>query len=202
MVCGLIFAHRIARLPSEANEVFCTSMHSYTAEIQEGSADAGRAPVDLTLFAANAHVRREPSSFYSLRASPPRSAQIAHRSDRRDTFPMGASFVAYVYGSPLPETRGGYYAKMKCAPPRARPACRHRFYPGVPNEHAPHLHISGAHDIFVKCSRSGMYDKTLYEASRKPAASYWTQADDLRHRAGEQRTILRRAISSRAPRGA
>jgi glycosyltransferase involved in cell wall biosynthesis len=93
----------------------------------------------------------------------------------------GISFTSSVYGSPLLEDES-YYESLKVRAESAGLHDRIRFYPGIPHSATPAIYA--AHDIFVNCSPSGMFDKTLFEAAaagcRVIAAS-----EDFRDAAGD-----------------
>jgi glycosyltransferase involved in cell wall biosynthesis len=141
-------------------KIFYTSQHSYTAKYEK----AVRMPVGVNLerFDAALHVRREPHSILFLaRINPSKHPDMLIEALGL-LLARGVSFVASIYGSPLPEHEA-YYANLQAQAERLGLHDRVRFHPGVPNEQAPSIYQ--AHDIFVNCSKSGMYDKTLFEAA-------------------------------------
>lgn len=143
-----------------STKVFCTSQYSYTA----GRAKTVLMPVgvDTGRFSLGVHVPRTPGSILFLAGMWPSkrpellvdALAILHRE--------GISFSADFYGSPLPVTEA-YYGSLKERVTDADLSQKVGFYPGVPNETTPDLYR--AHEIFVNCSPSGMFDKTLFEAA-------------------------------------
>jgi glycosyltransferase involved in cell wall biosynthesis len=71
-------------------------------------------------------------------------------------------YTADFYGSPLSTTEA-YYASLKEKVRVLGIESSVTFYPGPPNHEAPDIFHS--HEIFVNCSPSGMFDKTLFEAA-------------------------------------
>jgi glycosyltransferase involved in cell wall biosynthesis len=70
------------------------------------------------------------------------------------------AFSAAVYGEPLPKDIG-YRDSLERLSKELRLDVQ--FHSGVPNQKTPEIY--SAHDIFVNCSMSGMYDKTIFEAA-------------------------------------
>lgn len=141
-------------------KVFCTSRHSYTARYKKTVLMP--VGVDVERFVARTGVVRKPGSilFFS-RMSPSKRPEmlidaLALLKDRN--VPFTASF----YGSPLPEDVP-YYEGLKKLAEEKDLSDAVSFFPGVVNEEAPS--VFQAHEIFVNCSRSGMFDKMLFEAA-------------------------------------
>lgn len=140
--------------------VFCTSKHSYTARYKKTKLMP--VGVDTERFAAPSGVTRIPRSilFFS-RMSPSKRPEML-----LDALALlkekGVSFTASFYGSPLPEYVA-YYEGLKQRVIETGLTDRVSFFPGVVNEEAPR--VFQAHEIFVNCSRSGMFDKMLFEAA-------------------------------------
>lgn len=160
-------------------EVFCTSKHSYTARY----AKTRLMPVgvDTARFTGTETVKREPRSILFF-------ARIAP-SKRADVFiealglllAQGVSFIASIYGSPL-KSDETYYENLKTRAESLGLHDRLRFMPGVPNEKAPDVYAS--HEVFVNCSPSGMFDKTLFEAAAS-GCLVLAASDDFKGLAGE-----------------
>lgn len=137
-----------------ADGVFCTSAHSYTA--QYAKTKLMPVGVDISRFSPGTPV---PGSLLFLaRIAPSKRAEVfidalALLKER------GVTATADVIGSPLLEN-ASYYETLK---KRASSNSSIRFMPGVPNHETSGLYAS--HDMFVNCSRSGMYDKTIFEAA-------------------------------------
>ena len=140
-------------------KVFCTSKHSYTAKYK--NVLFMPVGVDVSRFQVNSSIVRTPGSILFL-------ARIAP-SKRPDLFiealgvllAKGMKFSASIYGSPLPED-SAYYEGLKAQVTTLGLQECVLFHDGVPNKEAPA--VFAAHEIFVNCSPSGMYDKTLFEA--------------------------------------
>lgn len=140
-------------------KVFCTSKHSYTAKY----AKTVFMPVgvDTSRFHVGASISRVPHSILFL-------ARIAP-SKRPDLFvealgilrSQGVKFIASLYGSPLKEDMVFYEQLKKQAATLDLQDCL-TFCPGVPNREASAVFAN--HEIFVNCSPSGMFDKTIFEA--------------------------------------
>lgn len=140
-------------------KVFYTSRYSYTAKFR----NAVQMPVgvDLAAFRPDAAPERAPRSILSI-------GRIAS-SKRIDVLlealgilrERGVAFTADIYGSPLSQDEA-YYAGLKDQAARLGLASV-QFHPGPKNADTPPLYAS--HDIFVNASRSGMYDKTIFEAA-------------------------------------
>lgn len=164
-------------------KIFCTSKHSYTAKYKKTVfMPVG---VDVARFHADGSVKREPNSILFLaRISP---------SKRPDVFiealglliAKGVSFVASVYGSPLPEDES-YYQSLKGRAEDLGLHARVSFHPGVPNIDTPKVYQ--AHEVFVNCSPSGMFDKTLFEASAS-GCLVLAVSDDFGEQAGIENTF-------------
>jgi glycosyltransferase involved in cell wall biosynthesis len=157
---------------SFCTKVFCTSRYSYTATYKKSVLMP--VGVDTERFHADTNVLREPRSILFLsRISP---------SKRPDLFiealgiliQKGISFIASVYGSPLPADLV-YYESLKARAEALGLLDRVRFYPGVSKEKAPDIFRS--HEIFVNCSPSGMFDKTLFEATASGCLVLASSAD-------------------------
>ena len=139
-------------------KVFCTSHHSYTAKY----AKTVLMPVgvDTERFTLGEHIQKKPHSILFLaRMSPSKRPDMlidALASLARDDIDFIATFV----GSPLPKDEA-YYASLK---EKAQAlAGSVTFLHGVPNSET--IDLYRAHEIFVNCSPSGMFDKTLFEAA-------------------------------------
>ncbi len=141
-------------------KVFCTSKHSYTAKYTK--TEFMPVGINESLFTSQGGEVRELRSILFL-------ARIAP-SKHLDVFiealglliGKGVSFIASVYGSPLPGD-AVYYESMKARAEALGLHSRVRFHTGIPNRETPAVYR--AHEIFVNCSQSGMFDKTLFEAA-------------------------------------
>jgi glycosyltransferase involved in cell wall biosynthesis len=151
------------------NAVFCTSKFSYTARFKKTilmpvgvdtdrfTPEKGGAPQ-----ARRAADSRVPGSilFFSGMWQTKRPEMLL------DALALltkkGISYTADFYGSPLPDGQAYYKSVQKRAVDNGISDFV-KFYPGVPNDQAPALFR--AHEIFVNCSQSGMFDKMLFEAA-------------------------------------
>lgn len=140
-------------------KVFCTSTHSHTAKYRKTVLMP--VGVDTSRFYPEDRIERTPRSLLFLaRISP---------SKRPDVFiealglliAKGISFIGSVYGTPQPPDQA-YYESLKGRAEALGLHDRIRFHGGVPNEKAADIYR--AHELFVNCSPSGMFDKTIFEA--------------------------------------
>jgi len=140
--------------------VFCTSKHSYTAKYRKTILMP--VGIDTERFRPDAQVARIPHSILFLaRMAPSKRPEMlldALATLARD----GNEFSADLVGSPLPE-HATYYTTLQERVRALGLSERVRFLPGVPNDETPDLYR--AHEVFVNCSPSGMFDKTLFEAA-------------------------------------
>ena len=141
-------------------KIFCTSRYSYTAKNKK--TDIMPVGVDTEQFFPDALVPRIPHSVLFLSGMWPskhpevliEALTIVHKKE--------IAYTADFYGSPLPQTEA-YYASLKKQVADAGLAQEIIFHPSIPNNATPDLYR--AHEIFVNCSPSGMYDKTIFEAA-------------------------------------
>lgn len=140
--------------------VFCTSKHSYTAKYRRTVLMP--VGVDTQRFYQDPQVKRMRRSILFLgRMSPSKRPDMLLEALGM-LIAKGASFTASFYGSPAKEDEA-YYENLKHQAELLGLHDRVRFYPGIPNEAAANVYRT--HEIFVNCSPSGMFDKTLFEAS-------------------------------------
>jgi glycosyltransferase involved in cell wall biosynthesis len=109
---------------------------------------------------------------------------------RKRNVPFTASF----YGSPLPEDVPYYEGLKKRAEEKDLNGAV-SFFPGVVNEEAPH--IFQAHEIFVNCSRSGMFDKMLFEAAASGCLVI-SESEDMQTQGFDSLTYCRSSAASLA----
>lgn len=142
------------------NKVFCTSKYSYTAKYKKTLIMP--VGVDTQRFNLDSSIHRKAHSILSLsRISPSKHIEVFI-----DALIMlddgGVNFSANIVGSELPKYKD-YYKKLY---ERARPLLlsgKITFNPGVQNDATPEIYR--AHTFFVNTSKSGMFDKTLFEAA-------------------------------------
>ncbi len=160
-----------------AESVFCTSRHSYTAayrktKLMPVGVNIEKFPMTPDAPHANGSV------LFLARMAPSKRAEVlidALALLRERGVAVTADFV----GSPLPE-HAEYYERLR---KRASLDSSIRFFPGVPNSETSDLYAQ--HDIFVNCSSSGMYDKTIFEAAASGCLSV-AASDDWKSVAGEE----------------
>lgn len=159
-------------------KVFCTSKHSYTAKYRKTVfMPVG---IDISRFAIRSSEAREPRSVLFLARISPAKRPDVFIEALGLLIARGVSFIASVYGSPAPEDER-YYESLKQRVDALGLHGRVRFHPAVPNHATPPVYR--AHEIFVNCSRSGMFDKTLFEAAASgcaviAASEDWKEAVD------------------------
>lgn len=136
-------------------KVFCTSKFSYTAKYRK----TVLMPVGVDTQAFKPlQVERAKNSILSLgRIAPSKQIDVFLRA-------LSAlkerTYSAAIYGEPFPKDIG-YRDSLKRISSELH--LNVRFHPGVPNEKTPEIY--SAYDVFVNCSKSGMYDKTIFEAA-------------------------------------
>lgn len=118
--------------------------------------------VDTELFFPDARVSRVPNSILFLSGMWPSKRPELLIDALAILRKKGISFSADFYGSPLPVTVH-YYESLKERVKKFGIADAIVFYPGIPNSMTPDIYRS--REIFVNCSPSGMFDKTLFEAA-------------------------------------
>ncbi|MBI2610943.1 glycosyltransferase family 4 protein [Candidatus Kaiserbacteria bacterium] len=158
-------------------KVFCTSKYSYTAKYRKTVLMP--VGIDTSVFKP-LPVLRKPRSILSLgRIAPSKHVEVLLEAlgilKEKDV-----RVDADIYGDPLLEDAG--YKKLLAK----RTKELHldiRFHAGVPNAKTPELY--SAHEIFVNCSRSGMYDKTIFEAATSGALVV-ASSRDFQELAGER----------------
>ena len=165
---------------SFCTKVFCTSMHSHTAKYRKTRLMP--VGVDLARFGGAASVRREPRSILFFARMAPSKRPDMFLDALGILLARGVSFVASLYGSPLPEDQA-YYDSLKARAESLGLHDRVRFHPGVPNAEAPR--VFSVHEIFVNCSPSGMFDKTIFEAAASGCVVL-AMSDDFAVKAGEE----------------
>ncbi len=142
------------------NKIFCTSVYSYTAKYKKTVLMP--VGVDVKRFFPNEHIQRVPKSILFFSGMWPSKRPEMLIDALTILHERGIGFIASFYGSPLPEG-AEYYQSLKQRVIDASLSNCVTFHPGVPNAMAPD--IFRAHDIFVNCSPSGMFDKMLFEAA-------------------------------------
>lgn len=151
-------------------KMFCTSEHSYNAKYKKtvlmpiGIDTDTFKPLDLP---------RTRSVLSIGRAAPSKQLEIlidAVALLAKDNTQLGTR----IYGEALPQDMK-YLADLKKRVQDAHIEHLVEFHQGVRNSDTPALY--SAHEIFVNCSRSGMYDKTIFEALACGALSIASSGD-------------------------
>jgi len=140
--------------------VFCTSMRSYTARYKRTMLMP--VGVDVARFSLNPSAIRAPHSILFLSRMAP--------SKRPDMFidalgilkSRGVPFTATLVGSPTPEDQV-FYSQLREHVHVLGLDKMVEFQPSVEHKDAPAAYES--HEIFVNTSRTGMFDKTIFEAA-------------------------------------
>ena len=161
-------------------KVFCTSTHSHTAKyVKTIIMPLG---VDTERFYPDPHTTRVPRSILFF-------SRIA-RSKRPEVFidalalltERSVAYTADIVGSPGAGDEAYYEALV--ASVRARGLSEHiSFRPGIANAEAPAFYQG--HEVFVNCSPSGMFDKTIFEAAAC-GATVLAASEDFATLAGPQ----------------
>ncbi len=157
-------------------KIFCTSQYSYTAKYKR----TVRMPVgvDTERFSPDVRVTRMPHSILFLgRISPSKRPEVLVNALALLVQEGVESVVSFV-GSPLAQDEV-FYEMLKEHVHALGLSDRVSFHLGVPNNQTPDLYRS--HEIFVNASRSGMLDKTIFEAMAC-GASILVSNKDLRER--------------------
>jgi ADP-heptose:LPS heptosyltransferase/glycosyltransferase involved in cell wall biosynthesis len=160
-------------------KIFCTSKFSYTAKFSKTTIMP--VGVDTNVFKPTPHMARESRSILFLaRMSPSKNPHVLIEALgilHKKSISLRASFV----GDPILKDVT-YYESLKRRAAELE-LTEVEFKPGVANRFTPEVY--SAHDIFVNCSRSGMYDKTIFEAA---AAGCLVVAEsaDWRNLAGQE----------------
>lgn len=141
------------------HKVFCTSKHSYTAKYKH----TVLMPVGVdTVLYKPVGVTREPRSilFYARMAPSKRPDVLIEALGLLHA--RGVQFKATLYGSALPQDKL-FLTELKNRVGALGLINQVTFMPGAPHSEGPA--IFSAHTIYVDPSRSGMYNKMLFEAA-------------------------------------
>ncbi len=160
-------------------KVFCTSKHSYTAKYKRTVLMP--VGIDFAKFAIDSYQHAPHTILFLSRIAQSKRPEMLIDA-LGVVLERGVSFTASIYGSPLPEDQS-YYESLQARAESLGLHDRVRFYPGVPNDATPAIYQ--AHDIFVNCSPSGMFDKTLFEAAAS-GCRIVASSDDFHDAAGDQ----------------
>lgn len=141
-----------------ARGVFCTSESSYTARFQKSF----RMPVgvDLDRF-RNKNSAPANSILFLARISPSKRVEVFLEALELVAL-QGKGFSASIYGSALPEDEE-YHQQLRERVHKGVLKEYVSFYSAVSHQEA--ARVFAEHALFVNCSRSGMFDKTIFEAA-------------------------------------
>ncbi|MBI4093741.1 glycosyltransferase family 4 protein [Candidatus Kaiserbacteria bacterium] len=157
-------------------KVFCTSKYSYTAKYRKTVLMP--VGVDMNVFKP-LDVERRANSVLSLgRIAPSKRLEVLIEA-LRILKEKGITVQAEIVGEPLPKHAAYRDALQKLVRDSKLEV---HMSPGVPNDETPKLY--SAYDIFVNCSGSGMYDKTIFEAAACGALVV-ASSEDFQSLAGE-----------------
>jgi glycosyltransferase involved in cell wall biosynthesis len=141
-------------------KVFCTSAHSYTANYK--NTVLMPVGIDTESFSTASLSSRTPHSILFLARMAPSKRVEVFIDALALVKEKGIPFAASLYGSPLPADEA-YYVSLKERAVKLGLGDAVTFHPGVSKANTPVIY--SAYEIFVNCSRSGMFDKTLFEAA-------------------------------------
>lgn len=153
-------------------KIFCTSKFSYTAK--DKKTELMPVGVDTERFSPDTRISPKKHSVLFLSGMWPSKRPEVLVDALAQLAGEGWAFTADFYGSPLPQTRA-YYESVKDTVRTLKLDNRITFYPGPPNHQTPDIFRS--HEIFVNCSPSGMFDKTIFEAAACGALVVASSAD-------------------------
>ena len=140
--------------------IFCTSKHSYTAKYRKTILMP--VGIDTDVFNADNTQRRAPHSILFLSRMAPVKRPDILLGALAELNHKGISFAASFYGDPTYSDRP-YYESLKQKSAGSDLNEQVFFKLGIPNRQTPAVYR--AHELFVNCSPSGLYDKTIFEAA-------------------------------------
>lgn len=158
---------------SLSTNVFCTSVHSYTAKYKK----TVFMPVGVNTerFKTSSVPRVPRSILFFSRITPSKKAELLVEA-LGILKGRGVAFTASIVGS-APLEFESYASSLKAQVAALGLEDEISFLPGILNEDAPAIY--GAHALFVNCSPSGMLDKTIFEAAAS-GCLILTESDDLK----------------------
>lgn len=145
---------------SFCTRVFCTSRFSYTARYKKTVLMP--VGVDMGRFHPDANRVRKPRSILFLARMSPSKDPLLLLEALRELSERDVPFTATFVGSPTLQDEAYYRSLVTRAEEYTLSGCI-TFLPAVPNRQTPDLYRT--HEIFVNTSRSGMFDKTIFEAA-------------------------------------
>lgn len=139
-------------------KVFCTSKYSYTAKYKKTVLMP--VGVDTILYRSVAAPLPRSILFYARIAPSKRADLLVEALGVLKA--KGVTYSADIYGSPLPVDKL-YLVELKDRVAALGIGGQVKFFPGAPHAEGPN--IFSTHEIFVDPSRSGMFNKMLFEAA-------------------------------------
>jgi glycosyltransferase involved in cell wall biosynthesis len=163
-------------------KIFCTSAFSYTAKFPNNKVMP--VGIDTELFSPVKGSHRHETILSLGRIAPSKHLEVII-----EALPIlrdgGLEIKAHIYGNALYEHQE--YEKSL----HQRASDLHVdhlvvFHPGVSNAQIPSIY--SGHEIFINCSESGMYDKTIFEALACGALTFASSQDYAK--AGDARLVF------------
>lgn len=140
------------------HKIFCTSKFSYTAKYRKTVLMP--VGIDTNVFRPQ-NVPRKAGSILSLgRIAPSKHVDVLIEA-LAELKQKSIEVEAHIFGDSLPKDTA--YRESLVRRVGELGLGNVQFHAGVPNDETPKVY--SAHDIFVNCSGSGMYDKTIFEAA-------------------------------------
>lgn len=166
------------------DKVCYTSRFSYTAKYRK----AVQMPVgvDTVKFTPISSVQREPRSFLFLGRIAPSKRLDMFINALVAVLKSGHECSGSVYGPAISEADHAYLRMCQQIVNGHAMTDKIYFHNGVSADKTPHLYAS--HSIFVNCSQSGMYDKTLFEAAASGCVVI-AASEDFRKLAGDDHSF-------------
>jgi len=141
------------------NNIFCTSEHSYTAKYKKTVIMP--VGIDTNIFSRDDNVSRDKNSILFLARMSSSKRPDVLISALIKLYKEGVPFTASFYGD-MSEDEKEFYESLSESVRNSDIRDIVKFYKGVPNKDTPQIY--NKHEIFVNLSKSGMYDKTIFEA--------------------------------------
>lgn len=139
-------------------KIFCTSKFSYTAKYRKTILMP--VGIDTNVFKPQ-NIPRKAGSILSLgRIAPSKRVDVLVEA-LAELKQKNVEVEAHFFGDALP--KDSVYRDTLLKRVGELGLENVRFHSGIPNDETPKVY--SAHDVFVNCSGSGMYDKTIFEAA-------------------------------------
>lgn len=163
------------------NKIFYTSRFAYTARYPH----AIQMPVgvDIKKFSPSRSATRKPHTILFLGRLAPSKKLDVFISACIQILREGYDCLGSVYGPAISGDDKKYLERCKQKVLEEGVSDKIIFHDGVPADETPVIYAS--HDIFINCSQSGMYDKTLFEAAAS-GCIVLAASEDFRLLAGDE----------------